>query len=152
MATPKKEAAVDDLFAGLDVEFDEKPNTHYQTRAFSGARVTETPEEKARRVLTAALGEQLKLLDDPEYTVEKTRYRKGEGKVVAREAPKPIWVEAHDGVCHVTIRYGVRPVPIKPGMITARMPREQVKPFLEKFITLVNDGHYDGQLIALSKR
>lgn len=152
MATPKKEAAVDDLFAGMDIEFESQPNTAFQTRAFSAATPRETPEEKARRVLCSALEEQVKLLDNPEYTREVARYVKGVGKTVKQEAPKPIWVEQPDGTTFVTVRYGVRMVPIKPGMMTARMPRAQVKPFIEKFIELVRAGEYDRVLVGLSKR
>ena len=148
----KKEAAVSDLFAGLNIEFEDKPNTHFNIRPTGPAAPKETPEEKARRVLTTALAEQVKLLDNPEYTREVTRYVKDVGKTVKKEAPKPIWIEQDDGTCFVTIRYGVRMVPIQPGMVTAKMPRASVKPFIEKFIELVNAGEYDSVLVGLSKR
>ncbi|MBR9972052.1 hypothetical protein [Magnetospirillum sulfuroxidans] len=70
--------------------------------------IAETRRKSPREVVLEGIGHQLELLKNPKYTVERTRYVKGDdgyGRQMTSRPPKP-WFWEFEGKMFLQIKYG----------------------------------------------
>jgi len=119
--------------------------------------VSEARKKTPRQVVLDGIHNQVELLKNPNFTVERVRYRKGAEDGNTRQSvnrpPQPwFWKSANDGGLLLEIRYGRTPVEIqgegKPNSIIAgKTPADAVK-LLEQIAAAVTAGELDGPLEA----
>jgi len=119
--------------------------------------VSEARKKTPRQVVLDGIGFQVELLKNPNFTVERVRYRKnaedGNTRQSISRPPQPwFWKSANGDNLLMEIRYGRTVVEIqgegKPSTIVAgKTPADAIK-LLEQVSAAVNAGELDGPLAA----
>ncbi len=121
------------------------------------ALVSDLRKKTPRQVVLDGIGLQVELLKNPNFTVERIRYRKGAEDGNTRQSisrpPQPwFWRSANDGNLLLEIRYGRTPVEIqgdgKPNSIIAGKTNADAIKVLEQISAAVKAGELDTQLEA----
>jgi hypothetical protein len=116
--------------------------------------VSETRKKSGREVVLDGITHQIGLLNDQNYTVERTRYVKSEAgntRKTVRRPPTPWFWTASDGNMLVQVRYGhATTIEIEPGKptIVGGKTRKDVIKVLEQVAAAVKEGHLDAQVDA----
>ncbi|CUW37526.1 conserved protein of unknown function [Magnetospirillum sp. XM-1] len=119
--------------------------------------VSEARKKTPRQVVLDGIQNQVELLKNPGFTVERVRYSKGAENGNTRQSisrpPQPwFWRSAKDGNLLLEIRYGRTPVELQgQGMantvIAGKTPADAIK-VLEQIATAVKAGELDEPLEA----
>jgi len=119
--------------------------------------VSEARKKTPRQVVLDGIGFQVELLKNPNFTVERVRYRKnavdGNTRQSISRPPQPwFWKSATSDNLLMEIRYGRTPVEIqgegKPhSIIAGKTPADAIK-VLEQIAAAVTAGELDGPLAA----
>ena len=120
--------------------------------------VSETRRKSGREIILDGIRQQIGLLSDAAYKVERIRYAKDETgksirKVVAAP-PKPWWWNANGNLL-VQIKYGhASVVEIEPGKptVVAGKSQKDVISVLTEISKAVQDGHLDAQIAAAKEK
>ena len=120
--------------------------------------VSETRRKSGREIILDGIRQQICLLSDAAYKVERIRYVKDEtGKsirTVITAPPKPWWWNAN-GSLLVQIKYGhASVVEIEPGKptVVAGKSQKDVISVLTEISKAVQDGHLDAQIAAAKEK
>lgn len=117
--------------------------------------VAETRKKSGRDVVLDGIQNQLGLLNDSEFKVERVRYAKDAEGNYTRKAvaapPKPWWWKSGDGTMMVQIKYGSSTVvelePGKPTIIAGKAVKD-VAGILSQIADAVKVGKLDAQIDA----
>lgn len=117
--------------------------------------VSETRRKTGREVVLEGIQNQLALLNDSNFKVERVRYAKDADGNYARKPvsapPKPWWWTMCDGTMCVQIRYGSSTVvelePGKPTIVTGKTAKDVVS-VLEQVAGALKAGKLDNQIDA----
>jgi len=116
--------------------------------------VAETRRKTGRDVVLDGIMHQIELVKNPAYTVERSRYIKGETgsfrQTIARP-PKPWFWSAADGTKLVQVKYGHSAVveiePAKPTIVAGKTEKDLIG-VLEQVASAVKAGNLDSQIDA----
>ena len=119
--------------------------------------VSEARKKTPRQVVLDGIHNQVELLKNPSFTVERVRYSKSAENANTRQSisrpPQPwFWRSANDGNLLMEIRYGRTPVEIQGdgkanSIIAGKTPADAIK-VLEQIAAAVKAGELDGPLEA----
>ncbi len=119
--------------------------------------VSEARKKSPRQVVLDGIHNQVELLKNPNYTVERVRYSKsaenGNSRQSISRPPQPwFWRSANDGNLLMEIRYGRTPVEIQGegkanSIVVGKTPADAIK-VLEQISVAVKAGELDGPLEA----
>ena len=119
--------------------------------------VSEARKKSPRQVVLDGIHNQVELLKNPSFTVERVRYSKGAENGNARQSisrpPQPwFWKSANDGNLLLEIRYGRTVVELqgegKPNSIVAGKTNTDAIKVLEQIAAAVKNGELDDPLEA----
>ncbi|OAN44494.1 hypothetical protein A6A05_04850 [Magnetospirillum moscoviense] len=117
--------------------------------------ISETRKKSARDVVIDGIQNQIGLLGDANFKVERTRYTKdSEGNAIRKSVaapPKPWFWRATDGNIMVQVRYGhavvVELQPGKPSIVAGKTEKEVIT-VLTQVVQAVKSGELDTQIEA----
>jgi hypothetical protein len=114
------------------------------------------PVLQRRAKIIDRLKQQTQLAQDPNYTVSRQKWVKGENGVKElREVPKkvkPWWRTDATGNVVLTVRYGARPIEFEKGKAAIAVgKKDKLIPTIETVIAAVEAGELDTVLAQMSK-
>lgn len=112
------------------------------------------PVQQNRLTFLEGLAVQRKLWANLSFTIKRRIYKEEDNtrlSVMVDKQPRSWWTRQGDLV-EVTPRYGNRPLEISKDKFAAKMQADKVPEFFDTLGRLVNEGHYDKQFDALSRR
>ncbi|WP_242442758.1 DUF6641 family protein [Magnetospirillum sp. 15-1] len=127
---------------------------------FSDAKrplVADTRKKSGREVVLDGIEQQMKLLNDPSFRIERTKYIKDEAGNSVRKtictSPRPWWWQVADGIFMVQVKYGhsvVVELEVSKPTIVAGKSEKDVVAVLTQVSTAIKEGKFDAQ-IAVAK-
>src|SRR5690348_6711612 len=114
------------------------------------------PVMQRRSKLITRLQQQIALANDPNYTVARQKWVKGEdGSKELREVPmkvRPWWRASADGSVVLTVRYGAKPIEFEKGKAAIAVgKKDKLVPTIETVIAAVEAGELDAVIGQMSK-